>query len=127
MKILKNLLGENAKIHGDSIFLESGSNDDGYWVKLPDSTQICIIPVRSLSKSTNFYLAGGGIFPLPFKDSNVVVTPIIVEDSTTPVGRLVQRAVSETGFNLWYQNVTGPFTGGSYMLKFRAIAIGRGK
>lgn len=42
MKILKNLLGDQSKIHGDSIYIEHGSNDDGYWVKLPEGTLICM-------------------------------------------------------------------------------------
>lgn len=125
MKILKNLLGENAKIHGDSIFLESGSNDDGYWVRFPDGMQACVIPEKNLVKSSDYYLAGGGSFPQRFKEADVVVIPIFVKDSKAPIGRFTSTNINELGFNLWYQNISAPFTAASYDLKYRAIAIGR--
>ena len=37
MRVFKNMLGDNSKIHAGSISFDSG---DG-WIKLPDGTLIC--------------------------------------------------------------------------------------
>lgn len=56
MKILKNLLGENAKIEGSVIYLEHGSNDDGYWWKLPSGLQIIYNNNLELLQVSNSWL-----------------------------------------------------------------------
>lgn len=79
MKILKNLLGENAKIHGDSIYLESGSNDDGDWVLLPDGRKKCtlLVELNQLSIPTKAGILSRSNsqtwnFPIPFEEPPTV-------------------------------------------------------
>lgn len=93
MKILKKLFGGGTKIHvdeiadsqgrllGDSVIVDSGSNENGSWIKFADGTMIC----RKLINLGNTDLGAGTfddpyrtgttnwIFPQPFVSANLIV------------------------------------------------------
>lgn len=82
MKILKNLLGDQSKIHADSIHFESGSNDDGHWIRYPDGTLECYKYIHSQTLSTSASTENGiqtyraaipWDFPIPFSSSQIHV------------------------------------------------------
>lgn len=100
MRVLKNLLGDGSKMHGDSIYLESGSNDDGNWVKLPDGT---IVSRHTSSVGTNKFIWN---FPIEFTQGlEVFALPINnigfsqLGGSKTTKSVTIQSA-SNTFFNL---------------------------
>lgn len=53
MRVFKNMLGDNSKIHAGSISFDSG---DG-WIKLPDGTLICY---DTIVETVDIYLSGSG-------------------------------------------------------------------
>lgn len=126
MKILKNLLGENAKIHGDSIFLESGSNDDGIWVKLPDGTKFCAKSDVELVYDSTTRLAKNWDFPILFTGKPVVLP---VQENTIPIESL-KSGTFGTGADINYANIryftgTGLTAGINDKRVVHVFAIGR--
>ena len=128
--ITKGMSNASEAIDGNfksATIVESESNEKGSYIRFGDGTQICTINEMVLNKLSSYTLAGGGSFPAAFKDSTIIINPIVVESSTVPIGRFVQRAVDEVGFSLWYENISSPFTGPTYTLKIKLVAIGRWK
>ena len=71
MEILKKIMGKDVKIKADQVIgiTETGSNENGEWIKYEDGTMIQM-GICIASANVNH---GSATFPTPFKDTNYYV------------------------------------------------------
>lgn len=112
---------------GTAPIVESGSNANGNWIKFADGTLVQYSPTITMTKVSNYYLQGVWSLPIAFHNTAYFSTAIPFGDGTTPVGRMVNTTNTTVTSTFYYQNISAPFTGGTYNFNFRAFAIGRWK
>lgn len=142
MNILKNLLGNQSKIHvdeiavvaglllGDAVIVESGSNANGDYVKLGNGWMICFqfknvnIAIATTEGSARVSDVMNWIYPMSFMDRPVVLTGIHTSSSIPFTSITKNIGTSSVGIQFMYIGSTpySPFTNSS-----ARFAIGRWK
>lgn len=134
----KILRSKNIEYNGSPLndflgaIIESGSNDNGYWIKLFDGTlvqygkKIITIKIKNKSGTSGFYYDDGYLitFPLEFIDKNIFATVITNTDKLTSLNvySIVPITESYCKFNL-SSNIE--YSSDNY--EFSWLAIGKWK
>lgn len=122
---------DTGEIQNSGSEIESGSNENGNWIKFADGTMVCYgnvsltIPIATAISPIGGYRNTGGtntkVFPQPFYEIPIVNTQVVLYTATQSYA----HNITTSGFDLFFTTISSDNTNTERKASY--IAIGRWK